>query len=231
MGLINRLIKQGSNPKGRLGRIIAKGLNKHHAKIASWGLSHLQVNIEDTILDIGCGGGRDVKVLAEIVINGKIYGIDISEESVKVAKHTNKEFIEIGRVKILKASVSSLPFEKHTFDLITGIETYSFWPDFSNDLKEIYRALKPGGTLALIQGDYISENEIHRRKSEKWARRGNFHIFSPEEIQNFFKQSAYSNIEVIEEKEKGWLIVIGKKPACKAIGELVPLESSQGILT
>lgn len=215
MGLMERLmenvVKQVQKPKRRFGKLIVRGMNRGHAKIAAWGLSNLSVSEDDIILDIGCGGGRDVKAFARMAINGKIYGIDVSEVALEAAKKTNKEFINAGRVEIQQDSVSSLPFEKNTFDLVTGVEVYYFWPDLINDLKEIYRVLKPYGTLALINEGYKSDNEEHRRKSVKWARMGNFNIHTPEEMKNFLKKADYSEIELIEERTKGWLMVKGKK--------------------
>ena len=44
-----------------------------------------------------------------------------------------------GRVKILNASVSSLPFQDKSIGLATAVETIYFWPDLKNDFKEVYR--------------------------------------------------------------------------------------------
>lgn len=217
MGLIAKLmvkmVNQCRKPKGRFGRIVAKGMNKgSHAKMAAWSLNHISVKPEDIILDIGCGGGRNVKVLAKIALEGKVYGIDNSEISVKISKKVNKELIENGNIEIQYASVSSLPFNEDTFDLVTGYETYYFWPDLINDLKGIYKVLKPGGTLAWINEGYKCENEKYRKRNEKWAKIGNFEIHTPEQFEEFFKKAGFTEIEIFTEKNKGWIIVKGKKP-------------------
>ena len=71
-----------------------------------------------------------------------ICGIDYSEEMVHLAQKTNKKFVENGHVEIIHGSVSSLPFPDGTFDLVTAFETYYFWPNLIDDLKEIKRVLK-----------------------------------------------------------------------------------------
>jgi len=64
-----------------------------------------------------------------------------------VATSVNQRYINTGRVEILRASVESLPFSDDMFDLVTAVETYYFWPDLVENLKEIRRVLKPGGAL------------------------------------------------------------------------------------
>ncbi len=209
---MTKMLNQCRKPKGRFGRIMAKGMNKGaHAKMAVWSLNHVLVKPNDIILDIGCGGGGNVNKLAKIAIEGKVYGIDNSEISVEISKKVNKELIENGNVEIQHASVSSLPFNENTFDLVTGYETYYFWPDLINDLKGVYKVLKPGGILALINEGYISENEKYRKRNEKWAKIGNFEIHTPEQFKEFLTKAVFSEIEIFTEKNKGWIIVKGKK--------------------
>ena len=40
------------------------------------------------------------------------------------------------------------------FDLVTAVETHFFWPDLPNDVREVLRVLKPGGTFLLIAEVY-----------------------------------------------------------------------------
>ena len=47
MGLKQKLINQCRKTKGRFGKLIAKGMNKGHSKMASWGISHISINQKD----------------------------------------------------------------------------------------------------------------------------------------------------------------------------------------
>ena len=114
------MVDQVRKPKGRFGRLMARGMNVGHAKMAAWGLTHVSINSTDVILDVGCGGGGNVHRFAKMIKEGKVYGIDYSEVSIEVSRKVNRKFIEAGRVKIHHASVSSLPFENNTFNLVTG---------------------------------------------------------------------------------------------------------------
>ena len=81
------------------------------------------------MLDVGCGGGKSVQVLARAAPHGKVYGLDYSEEMVRLARRVNRALIHEGRVEIPHGTVSALPFPDGFFDLVTGFETYCFWPD------------------------------------------------------------------------------------------------------
>ena len=61
--------------------------------------------------DIGCGGGKTVGKLANMVGSGKVYGIDYSDLCIKKAEKLNHKNVLCGKVKLSQASVSSLPFE------------------------------------------------------------------------------------------------------------------------
>ncbi len=211
MGLKQILVNQVRKPNGKLGRLIVSGMNKGHAKLAKWGISHFSIEPNYYILDIGCGGGGNIKYFAKTVTDGKIFGIDYSETAVDISMKVNKKYIEIGTVEIYQGSVSSLPFKDNYFNLVTGFETSYFWPDLIKDLQEIYRILRPNGHLILTNEGYICNNEKKRRTAENWSKLGHFPIHTPNEYREFLKEAGYSNIQIFENYEKGWITVIGMK--------------------
>src|SRR6266508_2688719 len=154
MRIISELLNQARKPTGWLSRLILRDFNRHHSKLTDWGLKRIASEKHERILDVGCGGGLTVHKLAGIATKGKVYGIDFSEESVTFSRRTNTRWIELGRVEILHASVSTLPFSDHMFDLVTAVETHFFWPDLVADMHEVLRVLKPGGKLIIIAEAY-----------------------------------------------------------------------------
>lgn len=204
-----QLLKQVRKPTGRFGRIIAKLMNYGHSKLTQWGLSHISINKEATILDIGCGGGKTANSLAKIATEGKIYGVDYSKDCVAVASKINKKFIDTGKVKILHASVESLPFPDDFFDLITVVETYYFFPDLINNLKEIHRVLKPKGSVILINEAYRGGR--FEEKIAKWAKAGGFTFHLPEKFREFLIEAGYSSIQIDVLENKNWITIIGTK--------------------
>jgi 2-polyprenyl-3-methyl-5-hydroxy-6-metoxy-1,4-benzoquinol methylase len=88
---------QCQRPTGWLGRLNLWRMNASHSRVTDWGLAHVPIDKHAMILDVGCGGGRTVDKLAEMATQGKIYGLDYSEESITVSKKTNARWIESGR--------------------------------------------------------------------------------------------------------------------------------------
>lgn len=110
-------------------RLVLRNMNRRHAKVTAWGLGHVAINGDETILDVGCGGGKTVARLAALAADGKVYGIDNSEESVAASRRPNQISIDAGHVEVLHSPVSELPFANAAFDLVTAVETHYYWLD------------------------------------------------------------------------------------------------------
>ena len=68
--------------------------------MAEWALEQLEIPQDGCILDIGCGGGYNIRRMLSMSENGTFIGLDISDESVSKAKKVNST--ELGkRVKII----------------------------------------------------------------------------------------------------------------------------------
>jgi len=211
MSSASKHVTQCQKPSGWLGRFTLWRMNLSHSKLTDWGLEHVGVGSHDTILDVGCGGGRTVSKLAAQAAEGRVFGIDYSEESVAVSKKTNARAIEMGRVEIRHASVSQLPFSDGTLDLVTAVETHFFWPDLPADVREILRVLKPGGKLIIIAEIYKGSTKMAAQLAEKYADRAGITLLSVEEHRQLLASAGYTEIEVIEERAKGWICAVGRK--------------------
>jgi ubiquinone/menaquinone biosynthesis C-methylase UbiE len=213
MGAADKVIAQCRKPSGFFGRFILWDMNRHHDKLTDWGLSHVSIKSTDTILDVGCGGGRTIAKLAAIATAGKVYGIDYSERSVAAARRTNARWIDIGRVEIQQGTVSKLPFAENTFDLVTAIETHLFWPDLPNDFCEIFRVLKSGGALLIVAEIYKGGKHLEgvRRKIFDKHFAANMNLLTPDEHRELFRKAGFSDVQIFEELEKGWICATGRK--------------------
>jgi ubiquinone/menaquinone biosynthesis C-methylase UbiE len=205
-------VNQCSKPSGWLGRFTLWRMNLSHSKLTDWGLRHISIDSHFTILDVGCGGGRTVSKLAAIAKQGKVYGIDYSEESVAATKRTNAQGMDAGRVEVCHGSVSQLPFPEDMFDLVTAVETHFWWPNLAGDMREVFRVLKPGGTLALIAEIYKGANTMAARLAEKYASRAGIALLSVDEHRELFTAAGYTDVQVMEERGKGWICASGRKP-------------------
>ena len=114
-----------------------------------------------------------------------------------------------GKASILQSSVSSLPFEDNKFDVITAVETYYFWPDKLNDLKEVYRVLKSGGKLLLVFEMVKSEEEPH--KWDNVEKSLGIEAVSKDGIADILLHAGYQNIRTYSKSSTGWLCVTAEK--------------------
>ena len=157
------LIKNARKPVGELGHQILDRMNESHESMAQWGVTHFEINEDSKILDIGCGGGRNIERFAgQISENGRVVGIDYSEVSVEKSTKLNQDAIDAGKVNVLQGSVSEMPFYDETFDIVTGFETIYFWPDFINDLKEVNRVLKKDGLVFFCNEAVYREGQMEK---------------------------------------------------------------------
>jgi ubiquinone/menaquinone biosynthesis C-methylase UbiE len=203
---------QCRKPTGRMGRFTLWRMNWSHSRLTDWGLTKITIEPHSTILDVGCGGGRTVSKLAAIATQGKVCGIDYSDESVAVSKKTNARWIDLGRVEIREGSVSQLPFSDDVFDLVTAVETHYFWPDLAADTREVLRVLKPGGALIMIAEAYKGAKTAAGKLAEKFLPLAGMALLSVDEHRELFTTAGYGDVQVIEEAAKGWICSIGRKP-------------------
>jgi ubiquinone/menaquinone biosynthesis C-methylase UbiE len=212
------VINQCRKPTGWLGRFVLWSMNASHSKVTDWGLEQISVGKGETILDVGCGGGRTVSKLAAMAAEGKVYGVDYSDKSVAASKRTNARGIDAGRVEIRQGSVSRLPFSDGMFDLVTGVETHFWWPDLQGDMREVFRVVKPGGTLVLIAEVYGGSKAKAGQLADKYASRTGMKLLSAEEHRELLEEAGCSDVRIIEERGKGWICAVGRKATEATVG-------------
>ena len=200
--------RQVKKPTRFVGRLFAWLMNGSHATLTDWALTHLEVNKDAKVLDVGCGGGRTIEKLAGIV--AAVYGVDYAAGSVAASRAHNRRLIAEGKVFIEEASVSQLPFADGFFELVTAVETQYYWPDTTNDMREILRVLKPGGGLMVVA-------ESYRGGRHDWflgpmMRLLGSQRLSVDDHRALFQAAGYTEMEILEERNKGWLCAIGQRP-------------------
>lgn len=203
------LIKNARKPVGELGEQILERMNKSHETMAQWGVSHFDINGTDNILDIGCGGGRNLERFAAQITTGKVTGLDYSEVSVEKSSKLNEKAIEEGKVEVIQGSVSEMPFEDNTFDIITGFETIYFWPDFINDLKEVNRVLKKDGLVFFCNEAVYREGEME--KYDGLVELLDMKIYSEDVLKESLEKTGFKDFKAYIEEEKDWICITARK--------------------
>lgn len=125
-----------------------------------------------TVVDLGCGTGRDAYVIAQLVgPNGQVHGVDMTEEQLAVARQT--ESWHADRFRYARQNthfhhgfmedLESLGIAQGSVDVIVSNCVVNLSPRKDLVLAQAYRALKPGGEL------YISDVFVDRRLPEAVA--------------------------------------------------------------
>ena len=202
MGLLKSFFSQCARPEGKLGRVMLSFMNYTHAPLTNWGLKLVDVQDGWTMLDIGCGGGATLQRLLKRSQDAKVYGIDISEESVAKAKKVNAEVLD-KQVFVTLGSAEKLPYEDEKFDLVTAVETVYFWPNLPNCLQEVRRVLKSGGKFAILVEVVDSDS--------KWTNVvEGMTAYSPEDLKKLLNEAGLTQTE-IHRKKPTYATIIGVK--------------------
>ncbi len=114
-------------------------------------LEKLALVRSEHVLEVGCGNGRFVDEMSAVVgDDGQIIGVDASKAMVPLAQAAfpDREFH--------LADLTALPFPDSRFDAVTSAQVLSYVEDIQTGLAEIYRVLKPGGRLVMLDTDWRS---------------------------------------------------------------------------
>ncbi len=207
MGLFKDYVSQTRKPEGFLGKMMLKGMNSGHAKMADWGLSHLRGLEPAKIADLGCGGGRNAGELLRKYPKAHVTAIDYSPLSVEKAKEYNQKMISAGRCTVRQGDVSNLNLEAESFDLATAFETIYFWPGLPHCFAEVAKILKPGGHF-MICNESDGQDAVSL-KFEKII--DGMKNYTPNQIETALKGAGFSKAKCYHHANKPWITIIAEK--------------------
>ncbi len=107
-------------------------------------------NPKGTIVDIGCGPGYLINVIAQSSPRLHIIGVDISEEMLKTARGKLCSSDLKKRIEYRRGDVQNLPFENNTIDFVVCTFSLHHWSNPDEALQEIYRVLKYQGQFLIF---------------------------------------------------------------------------------
>ncbi|KAA3662342.1 MAG: class I SAM-dependent methyltransferase [Calditrichaeota bacterium] len=145
----NLLAQQFFKPSGFWGRIAVDFMAVANRPVYDWTMEFLEIQPQDNVLEIGFGHGIYIEKAAKKADQGFVAGIDFSEAMVKRARRFNKHLIRRKKVALLHNDMQPIPYPDTFFDCAFAVNVIYFWNKPENELREIYRVLKPGGILAL----------------------------------------------------------------------------------
>jgi len=104
-------------------------------------VAHVAVKPGMNVLDIGCGSGEFLQIAAEE--GASVSGLDAAAGLLAVAR----ERIPSGDLR--EGEMVELPWSDHTFDLVTGFNSFQYANDFVQALREARRVVKPGAHVVI----------------------------------------------------------------------------------
>ena len=162
-------------------------------------INHVNIKNNSNVLDVGCGTGNFLKILEDSNKNLNLYGIDISEKMLKIAKNKLKN------TKLFINQAEKIN-SKEKFDYIFTTDAFHHLSNREMFVKKSYKALKKQGTIIIADLSFGKFLNYIFSKIEP----GNTGILSPEQIKQLLIKNKFKSIK---QKKVGLFtfMTIGKK--------------------
>lgn len=123
---------------------------------------HLAPQASAHVLEVGCGTGATTRALAKHKdFAGKAFGVDHSHPFIEAARRFAAEHGVADRVDFRVGDAHDLDFPDASFDAVFAHTLISHVTDPLAVLNEMVRVVRPGGTVAIFDGDYASLTYAH----------------------------------------------------------------------
>jgi ubiquinone/menaquinone biosynthesis C-methylase UbiE len=149
---MNERLRLEFNEWAKAGR--GPSMERGHRPVGKQAIRLLAIPDGGRVLDIGCGNGWATRLMAEQAPNGRVVGIDISDEMVDLARESSDSF---SNLEFREASAEKLSFAEGEFTHAFSMESLYYYGDILRALQEIRRVLKSGGKFACVV-DLYKEN-------------------------------------------------------------------------
>ena len=123
-------------------------------------ISRLPLRGDEVVLDAGCGSGRVTALLADLVVQGKVYAVDVAPS---MAEHAREALGE--RAIVLCQDLVELDLPERV-DVIFSNATFHWIPDHDALFAALHRNLKPGGRLVAQCGGRGNIDSFRRLADE-----------------------------------------------------------------
>lgn len=175
------------NEWARAGR--GESMERGHRPVGEQAIIKMEVPEDAQVLDVGCGSGWASRLLAERATKGRVVGIDISDEMIRLASETSAAH---AKLTFRVASAESLPYADGEFTHAFSMESLYYYANMSQALSEICRVLAPGGSICTVV-DLYQEN----KPSHQWIEqmRVPVQLLSIAEYYELFAQAGFVEIQ------------------------------------
>jgi ubiquinone/menaquinone biosynthesis C-methylase UbiE len=165
-----------------------ESMEHDHWPITKPALELMQIERDENILDVGCGGGWLSRILAKGVPEGRVVGMDISDEMIRRARQASADF---GNLVFVVGEVDEIPWEQNFFSKAISVESSYYWPDPRKGIREIFRVLAENGSAWILINFYRDNPHCHQ-----WAEKLAVptHLFSAEGWAQLFRDAGFRDV-------------------------------------
>jgi len=206
------------------------GMEKDHLPITLPVLAKMNLGRAENVLDVGCGSGWLARRVSQMVPDGRVVGMDVSDEMIRVARRNS---LTHDNLLYVVGETGEIPWEPNFFHHAISVESAYYWPEPAAGLKEVHRILRPGGTAWILINYYRDNPHCHQWGPLLAVKT---QLLSAEEWMELFRSAGFSRIrhervadptpspetysgrwfrdaaQLREFKAEGALLVYGSKP-------------------
>ena len=164
-------------------------------------LQHLEITEGDTILDLGCGKGKETMQAAILAgTTGLAVGLDITDEMISEATKS-ADAAGISNIRFLAANIEEIPFAEGYFDKVLSNCVINHAKDKKKVYTEIYRVLKINGCFVISDAvTKIPLPEDIKNDADAWAQCFGGAVTEEEYLQDIL-QAGFEAPEILKRRE------------------------------
>lgn len=164
------------------------GMEQDHLPITLPVLEKMRLTPSDSVLDIGCGSGWLSRRIGKMVPEGRVVGMDISDEMIRIARRNS---LDHDNLLFVTGEVAEIPWEPNFYTHAISVESAYYWPNPAAGVKEIFRVLRPGGSAWILINYYRDNPHCHQ-----WGAllAVPTHLLSAEEWAELFRVAGFAQV-------------------------------------
>ena len=147
-----------------IGNLVRSEVNKNaDYDLEEWIQARVHISKGETVLDVGCGNGKQVAVFSDLVGgNGKVIGADIFSQVPGLLSKARQKLSDKTNIELIDHSASvPFPQDDQTLDVITSCYSIYYVDDIRASLKEFKRLLKNGGRCFIVGPAWDNSQEFY----------------------------------------------------------------------
>ncbi len=182
----NEDLREEFNRWAEAGR--GEGMEQDHLPITLPVLEKMRLAPTDNVLDVGCGAGWLARRLAKLAPEGRVVGMDISDEMIR---HARRASVDFDNLMFVTGEVAQIPWQPNFFSHAISVESSYYWSDPAAGIKDIFRVLSDGGSACILINYYRDNLHCHQWGSLLAVPT---HLLSAEEWAEHFRAAGFTNV-------------------------------------